>query len=413
MTTFILLSVLLLAGAMALLLYPLLRRQYTKPERNPSLVAYREHLAELEREHADGLLNDAELREAIGELERELLQARESSASSMPSGAVPDAGRPVMLALVLALAVPAGTGLLYVVAGTPGMVTGNSGESLSRERIEQLRSLSPEERIESLEAWLDRNPSSVRGWSLLGQAYRESEAYGDAANAFARARNAGSDEAWLIARQAEALLLANDRRFTRGVRHLLEEALERNPRNGLALMLSGQAALVAGEPQDAIDHWQRLVEVLPEDGEQRVLIERLIERVKEDTGAAADALDERRDAAGGVRLPVRVSLTESLDGEVRPDDTVFVFARAADGDGPPLAVIRTSVQELPARIVLDDSQAMTPEARLSEAGEVVVTARVSRSGEAMPRSGDLEGRSEPVAVGRDDTIDVIIDRRLP
>lgn len=411
MTAFILLSVLLAAGVIALLLYPLLRRQDIDRDEDPVLASFRTRHAELQQEHADGLLSDAELHEATDELERELLQSRASSAGVTPSDATQRSIRPVALTLALAIAVPVGAGLLYGISGEPGLLVADGGDRLSRERIEQLRGLPPRERIEALEDWLDRNPDSVRGWSLLGQAYRESDAYGDAARAFARARSAGSGDAWLIARQAEALLLANDRRFTRSVRRLLDEALARDARNGLALMLSGQAALVAGDTEGALDYWRRLMDVLPEEGEQRALIEQLIARVKQDIDS--DPADNRENSTGDIRLPVQVSLSDSLRGDVSPEDTVFVFARTIDGDGPPLAVTRTRVRDLPARIVLDDSQAMTPQARLSNADEVMITARVSRSGEAMPQSGDLEGRSEPVAVSNGDAVEVVIDRRLP
>lgn len=414
MILFTFLSAILAVGVLVLVLYPLLRRQHTDTGDDPALASFRSRHAELQQEHADGLLSDAEFREAIDELERELLQSRASSASVKPSDATQRSAHPVALAIVLAIALPAGAGLLYVLTGAPAMLAGNGGDNLSRERIEQLRSLSPRERIETLEDWLDRNPGSVRGWSLLGQAYRENEAYADAANAFARARNAGSEDAWLIAHQAEALLLANDRRFTRSVRRLLDEALERDARNGLALMLSGQAALVAGDPEGALDYWQRLVDILPEESEHRALIEQLIAEIEQGIEADADAEPAgKRENSGDTRLAVRISLSDSLSGDVRPGDTVFVFASAADEGGPPLAVTRTSVQDLPARIVLDDSQAMTPQARLSDADEVTITARVSRSGEAMPRSGDLEGRSERVSVNDADGVEVLIDRRLP
>lgn len=411
MTAFILLSVLLATGVIALLLYPLLRRQDTDGDDDPLLASFRARHAELQQEHADGLLNETELREAVDELERELLQSQASSADPAPTGTTQRPIRRIALALVLAVAVPAGAGLLYGISGKPGMLMADGGANLSRERMEQLRGLSPRKRIETLEDWLDRNPDSVRGWSLLGQAYRESEAHADAANAFARARAAGSDDAWLIARQAEALLLANDRRFTRSVRRLLDEALARDARNGLALMLSGQAALVAGDTEGALDYWRRLMDVLPEESEHRALIERLIARVEQDIDS--DPAGNRENPGGDIRLAVRVSLSDSLRGDVSPEDTVFVFASTAGGDGPPLAVTRTRVLDLPARIVLDDSQAMTPQARLSDADEVMITARVSRSGEAMPRSGDLEGRSGPVAVSNGDAVEVLIDRRLP
>lgn len=411
MILFYLLSALLIVTVLALLLYPQWRGRHQTPDDDSALSAYRERLEELEREHADGLLSKADLREAIDELERELLQTRASSAAA-PAPAR-STSRPVALSLTLAIAVVAVAGALYGVVGAPRMLTTIGDDLLSRERIEQLRGMEPEERISRLEDWLDRNPESVRGWSLLAQSYRETEAYGDAASAFARARSAGADDAWLIARQAEALLLANDRRFTSSVRRLLTEALEQDSRNGLALMLSGQAALLDGDPQQAIDHWQLLIDTLPEDDGQRGMIERLVERVKQETQVSSDTTAADGDSDSEGRVDVQVSLADALRGDTGPGDTVYVFARAADGEGPPLAVARSRVDELPARITLDDSRAMTPDAKLSDTDRVVVTARVSRSGEAMPQSGDLEGRSNAVAVDGDSTVEVVIDRRLP
>lgn len=411
MILFFLLSAVLIITVLMLLLYPQWRGRHRMPDDDPVLSAYRERLEELEREHADGLLSEADLHEAIDELERELLQNRTSSTTA--SEPARNTSRPVVLSLTLAIAVVAVAGALYGVVGAPRMLTTIGNDTLSRERIEQLRAMEPEGRISRLEEWLDRNPESVRGWSLLAQSYRETEAYGDAASTFARARAAGADDAWLIARQAEALLLANDRRFTRSVRRLLTEALEQNPRNGLALMLSGQAALLDGDAEKAIDHWQLLIDTLPEEDQQRGMIERLVERVKQETGLSSGttAADDGTDT--DARLDVRVSLADTLRGDTEPGDTVFVFARAAGDGGPPLAVARSRVDELPARITLDDSRAMTPEAKLSDTDRVVVTARISRSGEAMPQSGDLEGRSEAVAVNNGDTVEVVIDRRLP
>lgn len=65
----------------------------------------------------------------------------------------------------------------------------------------------------------------------------------------------------------------------------------------------------------------------------------------------------------------------------------------------PLAVIRKQVKDLPLQFTLDDSMAMWPDAKVSAFPRVVVTARVSKSGEGQPRPGDLEGHSPPVAAG--------------
>jgi cytochrome c-type biogenesis protein CcmH len=92
-----------------------------------------------------------------------------------------------------------------------------------------------------------------------------------------------------------------------------------------------------------------------------------------------------------------VSLSPQLKDKVSPEDTVFVFARAAEGPPMPLAVARVRVRDLPYRFALDDSMAMSPALKLSAFPKVVVTARVSKSGGASAQPGDLQGASGPVA----------------
>ena len=65
----------------------------------------------------------------------------------------------------------------------------------------------------------------------------------------------------------------------------------------------------------------------------------------------------------------------------------------------PLAIFKTTVAQLPFNFTLDDSTAMAPDRKLSAAGEVMVKVRVSKSGNAMPQSGDLSGSLGPVKVG--------------
>jgi cytochrome c-type biogenesis protein CcmH len=97
-----------------------------------------------------------------------------------------------------------------------------------------------------------------------------------------------------------------------------------------------------------------------------------------------------------VSLKVTVSLSPALANRAGPNDTVFVFARAVQGPRMPLAVTRKQVRDLPATVVLDDSSALSPAMKLSSASEVIVVARVSRSGDASAQPGDLEGETGPV-----------------
>lgn len=404
MTAFWILAALLAGLAVAALLPALLRRRPAPGAEagDDAVVAvYRERLAELEREHARGTLSDDDLAGAKADLEYELL-AEVTPGRGRPAGSTRGTRAS---AVALAVLVPAAALLLYALTGAPGLV--GTGERLGPEAVERYRAMAPEERVAALEPFLAEHPRAARAWSLLAGAYRELERHDDAVTAYARARASGADgEAWLVARQAEALLLANERRFDDEVRGLIEAALERDARNPLALMLAGHAALTAGDRQRAASYWRRLAETLPPDDERRALVEDLVARAEGDTEGAPD-----RPAAADAGVTVRVRLAQSLRARAEPDDTVFVLARGAGAaDGPPLAVARTTVDALPAEITLGDADAMTPDARLSQADAVIVTARVARGGDAMAQSGDLEGESGRVAVGDGAAVEVTIDR---
>jgi cytochrome c-type biogenesis protein CcmH len=107
-----------------------------------------------------------------------------------------------------------------------------------------------------------------------------------------------------------------------------------------------------------------------------------------------------------------VKLSPAIASKAAPNDVVYVFARAVNGPRMPLAIVRKQVKDLPATIVLEDSQGMGQGMMtLSTAPEVVVVARVSKSGMANAQNGDLEGMSAPVKKGTK-SISVSIDKVL-
>ncbi|WP_242445778.1 c-type cytochrome biogenesis protein CcmI/CycH [Chromatium okenii] len=112
-------------------------------------------------------------------------------------------------------------------------------------------------------------------------------------------------------------------------------------------------------------------------------------------------------------LQVTVTLDPALVAQTSPDQAVFVFARAANGPPMPLAAVRLTVKDLPQTVTLDDSSALMPALRLSAFSEVIVGARISASGEAMPQTGDLEGETAPLAANTTAAVAVTIDRVRP
>ena len=132
------------------------------------------------------------------------------------------------------------------------------------------------------------------------------------------------------------------------------------------------------------------------------------------TASAARSTDPAGKAAAAKAAVIsgQVSLSPALASAAGPDDTLFVFARAAEGPRAPLAVLRARVKDLPLAFTLDDSMAMSPELRLSRFPQVRVEARISRTGTASAQSGDLQGASAVVS-STTAGLKVVIDQKLP
>ncbi len=107
-------------------------------------------------------------------------------------------------------------------------------------------------------------------------------------------------------------------------------------------------------------------------------------------------------------IKVTVKLSPALAGKAAPTDTVYIFARAAQGSKMPLAIVRKQVRELPVSVTLDDSMAMVPDMKMSSVPQLIIGARVSKSGDAVPKPGDLEGYAPPLKAGAAGPAEVVI-----
>jgi len=146
--------------------------------------------------------------------------------------------------------------------------------------------------------------------------------------------------------------------------------------------------------------------VPPDSEDARAIRDNVAEARRHAGGAAPPAPVASAPAAASLRGTVR--LAPALRGKVGPGDTLFIFARAADGPAMPLAILKRSAAELPVQYALDDSMAMAAGMGLSSQPRVVITARVSRTGNARPQPGDLQGASAPVANDAQG-VDILID----
>jgi len=177
---------------------------------------------------------------------------------------------------------------------------------------------------------------------------------------------------------------------------LLKRALAADPKNVKALVLAGTAAFDRNDKAGAIRYWERALLVLPAESE---MAGRVRESIAEAGGSTEFAQAKPAPVQAGARVSGVVSLHPTLAGKVAPDDTVFIFARAAEGPRMPLAILRKRARDLPVKFTLDDSMAMAPQMKLSAFPRVVIGARVSKTANATPSPGDLQGLSQAVTVG--------------
>lgn len=177
----------------------------------------------------------------------------------------------------------------------------------------------------------------------------------------------------------------------------------------------GTAAYQDQNFQAAMEFWQRLYDALPADSKDREQIAANINEVRSNMGLQPITVTPAQpamssSAAGNASIRGTVSLGGAVANKAAPEDTVFVFARAAQGPRMPLAIVRKQVKDLPFDFELNDSMAMNPSMKLSAFPTVVVGARISKSGNAMPQPGDLEGFSSEVSTVGTNEVNLTINR---
>jgi cytochrome c-type biogenesis protein CcmH len=429
-TAFIAVATVMVVIALTWLLWPLLRtaRRGTVERHAANASIYRDQFADLDADLARGAISEPQYREARQELERRLLE--EARVDKAPQARPVRSGK--TSAMVLAVAVPLLAGLLYWKLGAPEAF---SQLAAPPEAAHQLTPEQVDEMVAKLAERLQKEPDNVEGWVVLARSYYTMRKFPEAAAAYERLTQLVRNEPDLLADYADALAMAKGRDLSGKPSELVQQALAINPTHWKALAMAGTAAFDRKDYKGAVDYWERLrssqpadspivksitpsinearqLGGLPADAPVAVAAQKAVPKTPAAAASSTAATAKAASPKAGSTVGGVVNLSEAIKAKAGPTDTVFIFARRAEGSRMPLALTQVKVSELPAKFTLDDTMAMSPEMTLSTAPSVVVGARVSKSGRPMPSSGDLEGLSKPVAVGTKD-VTVTIDRVLP
>ncbi|MEF8698990.1 MAG: c-type cytochrome biogenesis protein CcmI [Candidatus Accumulibacter sp. UW20] len=403
MTAFILVAALLVIAVLAILLPPLWRSpgpSSSADQREANLAIFRDQLGELERDRDAGSLAAADFEQARSELQRRLLD-------ELP---LPSAGRPrasssrrtaIALALVLPLAAAAG----YALLGNPTALDPLQRQArVSPEQIEKM--------LAGLVEKLQKNPEDSKGWVMLARSYKVLARYPEAAEAYRQAGALVEADPALLADYAEVLSEVNGGKLQGRPSELIAQALKIDPDAPQALLLAGAAASERQQYAAAADHWARLLTQVETGSDEAKALAAAISRARGMAAQQANGTATSKAVAGAGKVSGEVALSGKLAGQARPDDVLFVFARAEEGSRMPLAATRATVAELPLRFALDDAMALAGGRKISDFASVSVEARIVKAGQAQSSSGDLFGTLTGVKPGSQN-LRLLIDQVQP
>ena len=409
---FIALALALTAGVVLVLMWSLLRTRVTA---SPNLTqanqqVYRQQLKDLEQEHAQGVLSPTDYESARHELLGRLLEDTAQVDSPRPASTP----RALVSAMVLAVFLPVAAMSTYLWLGhvealNPPMTAADDKDI--RPDLEAMAA--------SLAQKLAAGGGDAQRWVMLGRTYRALDQYDKALPAYQKALSLGADDDIALER-AEVLAQHNGGDFKGEPWAVIRQVLAKNARHFSGLLLAGSASYSQGDYTAATRFWQQARDQLEPGDEEIQGIDIALNKAREKSGeplavpqaSSAKPSAKSSTAATAVGVSGRVSVDPALKATIAPTDVVFVYATPVDGQKMPLAIVRKTAADLPFEFVLDDSSAMSPERKLSSQSKVVLKVRISKTGEAMTRSGDWIGVLDAVAVGSRN-VRLIVNQQAP
>lgn len=393
--------------ALVFLFWPFLRRQRqaSAPEQvedrqHQNIDIFRERLAELEQERDAGTL-DAENFELLKvELERNLLIDADSAPQPLKTARP---GMPQLITLLLlALMIPVISLGLYSYLGRAN----DLNLALNPPPTPTL-----DQALAQLRQELKKNPNNPEGWYLLATTLVNQGKFDDALTAFRKVSDLLTPEAPQYAgvqgQIAQAMYFKAGGKMTDAVKAQINKALKYDSMEMASLGLLGIDAYEHEKYNSAIEYWSKALKGAR--GDAAKSLRTGIEQARQKLIAAGKPAPDMP-AMTTAKIQLAISLSDKLKSKVKPDETVFIYARPVGGRMP-LAALRKKVSDLPLQVTLDDSAALMPGRTLSTVDKVEVGARVSSSGQAISQPGDLVGTLSPVAVNSGDKVlELVIDR---
>ncbi len=418
MITFIILIFCMIATALFFVLPPLLGRyKVSKTLHNElNLAIYQQRLKELEEETEDDL--SAEQKDSMRqELKKSLLQDLEEKENIDVNNNLKQ--RSGILATLVGVSIPLLALAIYGLLGPAELPEILAGEATvpAQNQNPHNGKQGPDvaKMVAKLEQRMKDDPGNAEGWLMLGRSYMYMQRFNDAREAYEKSLMLDKKNPQTLTDYAEALAMMRQGDMRGKPIEYVLQALKLDSGYPKALWLAGAAKIQTQDYQGAIDYWQLLMKKHKPGSKGALELQKRIDMAAQalrDTGVQPRLEKTGNKIENKTIITVQVTLDPALTSKAKPEDILFVYAKAVGGPPMPLAIVRKQVKDLPLKVILDDTMAMTPRARLSSFKRVYVGARISKAGTATAEAGDLQGRSSILTTGGKENAQVVIEREL-
>ena len=363
---------------------------------------YKEEIAKLEKERAEGLIDGATYEISHAEMRQRLFQ------DTSEDDGVAVLGSPKKTIIALTIFIPVIAAAMYFWLGSAQQIAdGGAKQQVAQQDVEKM--------VAGLAAKMEQDPSNLKGWAMLARSYKVMGRPKDAEKAYDRAGSYLDTDPQLLADYADVSASNANGSFEGKPQAIINRALKADPNNMMALWLAGTADYNRGDYKGAVQVWGRLAKLLPADSEDMKMIQGSIMEARGKANLPPEPLVSQATspvtAVSSKNINGTVEINPDLKSRIKPDYIVMVIARAP-GARMPVAIMRGKAADLPLRFVLNDALAMTPDALISNLSEATIEVRISKSGQAKAEPGDLYSEIQTVKVGTNN-LKVVVDQVRP
>ncbi len=387
---------------------------------------YHEHKKEIEKDYGEGGIDEESYQYLLAELDKTLLQDIESTSKEVKVAINTKSYSPLW-PLGLSVFIIIFTVALYNKQGSYKLITEmpsghGQQQGMSQEQMLEQRENEAIAHINKLQKHIESNPEDSEAWYNLGQTYVAVGGFDEAVAAFTQVINIEGEHADVLGAIAQALYYKNNQKISAQVQEYIDKALTLDINDPSTNILLGMHNFIAENYQEAITYWQRVINSNSQGVNIAALKEAVAEannRLGNASGKSASSMgasstsnhtDEAQSVAGP-QLKVSVSLSDELIKQLTKDEdrVVFIYAVPTNGQRMPLAAVKMKISDLPTVIVLNNSQAMSPENNLASVEKAHVYAIVSMQGGVGIKPGDFKAEALGVDVNRSDTLELIVN----